>query len=167
MRTRGAHMMNGQISLQSWQPVIAQRQSGKETKFSAPKNPQEAFYIHIPHTTVGYRETVLPLTVGCGGPFKQDLMFLYVDLTELIHSAQLYLITLKGSVADAHFSLSGPQTLIGKCIAQRYFENHKSWSTVLDSAFDINCQATAGQCICLNAIICPGRSKEIQSQILS
>lgn len=94
-------------------------------------------------------------------------MFLYVDLTELIYLAQLYLITLKGNVADAHLSLSGPQTLIGKCIAQRYFENHKSWSTVLDSAFDINCQATAGQCICLNAVICPRRSKESQSQKLS
>lgn len=94
-------------------------------------------------------KNVLPLTVGCGGLFKWDLMFLYVDLTELIYLAHLYLITLKESVADAHFSLSNPQTLIGKCIARRYFWKPyniiwKTWSTVLDSVFDINCQATAG-----------------------
>lgn len=59
--------------------------------------------------------------MGCGGLFKWDLMFLYVDLTELIYLAHLYLITLKESVTDAHFSLNSPQTLIGKCIALRYF----------------------------------------------
>lgn len=56
MRTKGAHMMNVQISLQRGPPVIAQQQSGKETKFSALRNPWEAFYIHISHTTEGYRK---------------------------------------------------------------------------------------------------------------
>lgn len=60
--------------------------------------------------------------VGYGEPLKQDLMFLHVYLSDLIYLAQLYLIIAMGSVPDAHFSLSGPQMLTGKCIAQRYFQ---------------------------------------------